>query len=371
MKQSSNRSAIRSSPGTIPIANPIKANGNAQWFGPNPGGLWCHGSTGLGTNFFELAGHPGIDNGQPVDEFNGWDMGPQLFPLISPPLNSLGESSVAEANVEVVQRDENVSIDSLAAYDQRDDQEPADTIYQQLTSLSQKSMRAARRLSRRDSTPPSVSSLDVNNAFEDANTLIRIISTMSTSPAEDEGSGSSALMGHGNTLLTLAAHQHLLYLFTTICNTISQHLKSMTLPGDEHWQQGQRRKQSLHQSDFGPPSLPAQFVMVLQLLMHLINRLDRSLFYVDGAGVEGGYVAEAPTSGIHDLVTPADIAEESTPHALLIARGPRGRSIGSPSIRGGLPTSAQAILKSIPEDHEKLRQIIKELQTRMEHPELH
>ncbi|KAG7147515.1 Fujikurins biosynthesis cluster transcription factor like protein [Verticillium longisporum] len=157
-------------------------------------------------------------------------------------------------------------------------------------------------------------------------------------------SGSRAADTGGLVLTTLACHQHLLAFFRAICDSIKWCVESVA---DEKRPPG--GGSSLH-SD-GAPST-AQFTMVLQLLMHLINRLDRCLF----PGRPPSPVSSASTSayggaggdGGIDLVLTGQEAEDVTPDTT------------------GIPGLAHALVRAIPDDHLRLRRTILQLQARME-----
>ncbi|KAI0455759.1 hypothetical protein F5B21DRAFT_523223 [Xylaria acuta] len=308
-----------------------------------PGGLF------LGTDADLVDRFPGIDETGTVAGFNGWDANLQPFSPTS--LNSL----VAPSGVDAPPASTAPSTTDGGedSEDLDDDKDPTDSLSSQLTSLSQRATRAIRRLDRPGRAPLTVSSPEVNAALEDTNTLIRIINNI-TAPDCDDTTLDPATTNCGLAFSALACHQHLVALFRAICDAIHRCLQSKK----EHQQQHHRSRQH---SDVGPSSV-AQFVMVLQLLMHLINRIDRSLFQKSQSM---WHSARLSTSGHITPVTP-DTANHHTIDPILSET-----AAGGSSPPGGLLVLVHDIVGTIPNEHEKLRQLIQKLQTEMEHSELH
>ena len=308
-----------------------------------------HGPS-LGADFADLGvNFPSLDGSGPVASFDSWDANLQQFS--SPSLNSLAAPSAGVAPP--LSTAPSVTDGREDSEDADEDQEPSEALSSQLTSLSQRATRARRRLVRPARAPLTVSSPEVNEALEDTNTLIRIVKKI-TAPDRDNSSLDPTAAYHGLTFSALACHQHLVALFRAICDAIFQCLQSKK----EQQQLDQKRRQH---SDVGPSSV-AQFVMVLQLLMHLINRMDRTLFQNNpsiwhSVGLSGsGYVTPiTPNAVNHRTIDPIQLEA----------------SAGGSSPPGGLLVLVQDIMGTIPNEHEKLRQVIQKLQTDMEHSELH
>lgn len=106
----------------------------------------------------------------------------------------------------------------------------------------------------------------------------------------------------------------------------------------------------------GGVSTVAQFVMVLQLLLHLINRMDWSLFQQSSSKSDSGQI------------TP--ISPENINHNALDALQSGGMADGS-SPHGSLRLLLKDIVAAVADEHEKLRQRIRKLQTEMEQSELY
>ncbi|RFU79332.1 fungal zn2-cys6 binuclear cluster domain-containing [Trichoderma arundinaceum] len=219
----------------------------------------------------------------------------------------------------------------------------ADALALQLVSLSQRAMRAVRRLIRPGGAPLTVSSPEVNGVLEDTNTLIRIINNITAPDCKggdttvDATTTNSALL-----FLALTCHQHLIALFRAICDAIYRWQK-------EQDEQDEQKEHYQRHSDIGPSSV-AQFVMVLQLLMHLINRIDRSLLqnhpskWHDTPLSTDSYITPVTSSDcIQSQATAGDLAPHCSPLILV-----------------------QDIVGTIPNEHEKLRQVIQKLQADIE-----
>ncbi|KAF5711133.1 fungal zn(2)-Cys(6) binuclear cluster domain-containing protein [Fusarium mundagurra] len=216
---------------------------------------------------------------------------------------------------------------------------------QELTSqamaVSTKTISATIALLHPGSAPPTVSSQYVNQAFDGTRTLVRIINTMSIIiPGEKDKNTSEAVSGcglGGLAFTTLACHQQLLDLFKEICKSI------------EHCIDEKSREKSAfeisHSSSLIGDQAPssAQFTMVLQLLVHLINRLDKCLF----AGVQTLPSPDTYQGGI-DLTRLEKNADE----------------FGSD--RTSIPGLAQGSITGLSQEHHRLRQVISKLQGQMD-----
>ncbi|KAL3957169.1 hypothetical protein ACCO45_007747 [Purpureocillium lilacinum] len=267
------RSARRSVQHTTRIdAGPEPGNrSGTPWFEQGLAAGLYQGGPALGSDFADLVGHfPGVDeNGSVAGLMQGWDANLQPFSptsLSSLPAPSATEVALMTRARPTTGRDEDSEDDD--AYD-NDDIDTTDALSSQLISLSQRATRTMRRLARPGRVPLTVSSPEVNEALEDTNTLIRIINDI-TAPDRDDSTLDPTTTDHGLAFSALACHQHLVALFRAICDAIHRCLEAKK----EHQEQHHRSRQH---SDIGPSSV-AQFVMVLQLLMHLINRMDRTLF---------------------------------------------------------------------------------------------
>lgn len=350
-----------------PIHNQVDADPQTlvgpSWFGQ---GLFCQAASGsLGPDYDDLAGQFADLDGA---EFNGWDGNLDIIPSLS--MSSLNTLAAPAAMVSqdispTKDHHDNNHIQEPEADDDDDsdnshDQDAVQELSLQLTAISQRATRAKRRLHRAGCPPPTVSSPEVNEAFEDTNNLLRIANNITNACAHlcDEASSNSITPDYGLVFSALASHQHLLALFKAICHLIQRYLESMT-SANQHRQQQQQR---LHDGDIGPSSV-AQFVMVLQLLTHLINRMDRNLAQVNGPhghGLETSLGGQAtpitPSTGYQDIV-----------QSMLIHRGDKNNTTGSSQ---SLPIIGQVVLGAIPDEHKRLRQVIQELQTRIERSEI-
>lgn len=209
--------------------------------------------------------------------------------------------------------------------------EGKDTLTGQLMKLSNRAMGATRELECAVITMPlTVTHPVVNEAFEVANALVRVINSI---PLTDSTCGSSQRDESERQLptecspifLVLASHQHVLVLFRAVCDSIKRSLGSIV-------QGNKLQQQTLH----GAGSSSAQFIMVLQLIMHLLNRIGRSLRIGTRNRVDQ-----------HEPMTQAQGGTES------------GRS-------QGIVDSAQVMLETLPNEHVKLNRLIQELQACIE-----
>ena len=220
----------------------------------------------------------------------------------------------------------------------------------QATVVSAQAASATRLLLHPGSTPPTVSSAHVNEAFEGTKTLVRIIHEIMAiaSPSDSEyeleavrydGDCRSADIG-ALVLTTLACHQHLLAFFKSICDSIERFVESA----------GTAKRSSHIGSSLHGDELPStvQSTMVLQLLVHLINRLDRCLFPTrPSSPVSSSSTSVCGGSGMDILVSrqeSEDVMSDTT----------------------GIPSLAQALVRAMPSEHVRLRQALLELQARME-----
>lgn len=355
MKQRSNSRSFQTS-AVRRDTNPGSKNLNAtSWLEQGLAGGLYPGRLLLGTDADLVDRFPGIDETENMAGFNGWDA--KLRPFSPTSLNSLAAPSGADAGPMSTAPSTIDGCEDSKDIDDDNNKDPTDALSSQLTSLSPRATRAIRRLDRPGRAPLTVSSPEVNAALEDTNTLIRIINDI-TAPDCDNTTPDPATTKCGLAFSALACYKHLVALFRAICDAIHRCIESKK----EH-QQRQEQQQHHHRSrshsDVGPSSV-AQFVMVLQLLMHLINRIDRSLFQKSQPMWHG---ARLSTGGHINPVTP-DTANHIDPMQSEAA-------MGGSSSPGGLLVLVHDIVGTIPNEHEKLRQLIQKLQTEMEHSELH
>ncbi|KAH7013038.1 hypothetical protein EDB80DRAFT_709252 [Ilyonectria destructans] len=299
----------------------LNSPSTTSWFAQGLGGVFCPMGQGSGPDFTDMTGpFPGVDDGRDAN-----------LQLVSP--SSQLDLSISPSAADAIGENRDIRVISTSP-------STVDALSSQLMALSQRATQATHRLVHPGGVPPTVSLPEVSETFEDVNTLIRIINNITAASSDD----------YGLVFLALASHQHLLALFRAICDVIRQCLESMA-SDNEHQEQQQR---GLYHSDAGPSSV-AQFVMVLQLLLHLIDRMDRSL----------------------QVNKPVDCGSESsngnqvTPNASppLVEAGVKNKAVGDSLPQGSLPMVAQSIVMSIPDEHEKLKQVIRELQTKIEHSE--
>jgi hypothetical protein len=283
---------------------------------------------------------PGFDDGDPY----GWNNNPGFPPIpVALPVPSGDATCNGDCDFGTQE-----SLGDSPALSQDEGKGTVDALTEQLMALSTRATRATRQLDRAASSMPlTVNSPVVNEAFEAANTLVRIINSIplansisaSSQPLPRDEDEPQPTTDYGLVFLALASHQHVLALFRAICDSIQRSLGSMA-PGSE------QQQQALH----GDGASSAQFVMVLQLVMHLINRVGRSLRMrirnAAGSGADG-QVASIAFLRPHELTLGIEGGEESGGSQCVV-------------------DLAQHVLRTLPDEHIKLRQVIQGLQTRME-----
>ncbi|KAJ4351217.1 uncharacterized protein N0V89_006556 [Didymosphaeria variabile] len=325
---------------------------NTSWFEQNLSGAFYVGGPSLGTDFSDLVNQsPSLDESENVAGFNCWDA--NLPPFSTSPLNSLTALSVPDATFIPT------APSTTDGHDDSDenDADPTDTLSSQLASLSQRATQTTRRLVRPNREPLTVSSSEVNEALEIVNNLIHIVNNI-TAPDRDNITLDATTTDYGLALSALACHQHLIALFGAICDAIHQ---CVQYKQEQMQQQQQKQHRSRQNSNVGP-SVVAQFVMVLQLMMHLINRMDRSLFQnsssasqYPGLFTDGHTTPITPDSVNQHTIDPKQIEEAAN---------------GS-SARGGLVFLVHDLVETLPKEHEKLRQSIQRLQIDIDHSSFH
>ncbi|KAI0176908.1 hypothetical protein BJ166DRAFT_10496 [Pestalotiopsis sp. NC0098] len=211
----------------------------------------------------------------------------------------------------------------LLSHDEGKEENPTE----QLMKMSNWATGATRELEREATpTPLTVNSLVVSEAFEAANTLVRIINDILLAGSADGSPQASPLpTEYSPIFLALASHQHILALFRAVCDSIKRSL-SFTCEAI------QPEEQTLHAAG----SSSAQSVMILQLIMHLLNRISRSL-----------RIRNQKNTETHDLM-------------FGIESGAEDRSSQS------IIDSAQVMLRTLPDEHARLREVIQELQDHIE-----
>ncbi|KAF4952469.1 hypothetical protein FGADI_6703 [Fusarium gaditjirri] len=226
----------------------------------------------------------------------------------------------------------------------RDDRLPPNFL-QELTSqamaVSTKTISATSALLHPSSSPPTVSSQYVNQAVDGTRSLVRIINTISINISREKDENTPEGLpdcGIGGLVLTaLACQQHLLDLFKAICKSIEQCIDVKS--------RGKIAFETNHGTSLlgDPAPSSAQFTMVLQLLVHLINRLDRCLF-------TSTQTTPSPTTyqGVMDQMRTEKGVDESG------------------SDRTSIPGFAQGSITGLPQEHNRLRQIISQLQGQMD-----
>ncbi|KAF1958924.1 hypothetical protein CC80DRAFT_591806 [Byssothecium circinans] len=283
---------------------------------PGPAGGFFQDET-LSPHFGNLDDcFPSLGDGSDLG-FNSWDTNLHIFTQTSP-------LALAEPMADITMDRE------LGVNSSDDEGDHIDSLFSQLTALSQRAIRASRALVQQ-TTPLAVSSPPVNQALEDTNTFIRIVNKLT---AGLESDGPHLVVDDGLIFLALASHHRLLSFFKAICDSIHLYLET-TLSKNEQPRSDLRGD--------------AQLVMILQLLMHLINRIDQNLFQ-NKLGTESG--------GLITPITP-------TSHMPLPLQVEDGRS----SYPRGLDVLAEGIFRTIPNRHVELRHVIQELQMRIEHCE--
>lgn len=246
-------------------------------------------------------------------------------------------------------------------------------LFSQLTAVSQRAMRTARRLARSGTgagaTALMVSSPEVNEALEDTNTLISTVNDIMTA-AETAGRDDSMTTTDcaGLVFSALACHQNLMTLFRAICDAIQGRLQAKKEERERQKHQQQQHHAARDNRGMGPLNV-AQFVMVLQLLMHLISRMGRFLV-----------ISQTTTEPESQFIAPAAMFDYSTlatdDYAMDIVPGQSTGSSTTPPAhhstrRSGLLEHVQEIVENIPSEHDRLRLMIRVLQAEMDRAEIY
>lgn len=217
----------------------------------------------------------------------------------------------------------------------------------QITSISSRATRATMQLHCRianANVPLMVHSPEVNEAFENANTLIQILNNINDTNSNLNLPHSRSITDQidveqtfrcGLILLALASHHHVFTLFRMICASIRQSI-GLGSPGREtqHLELAKPRDEASY----------AHFVMILQLILHLVNRLSRSL-NLETIGSAGG-------NAVSQL-------QQLTPEV-------EGEQVCCGSPKSSYIDAAQSMLKRVPDDHSKMKETIQWLQVNME-----
>ncbi|KAL7940966.1 hypothetical protein V8C42DRAFT_336072 [Trichoderma barbatum] len=261
-------------------------------------------------------------------------------------LNSETSQSSMPAALLASDRDYGMGTQSSSAEDngpfRKKDAGTAGTLIGQVMTVSSRATQAAHRLDCADMTMSvTVNSPVVNEAFEVANTLTRILkdtmeNSTSASTRQVPRDNNQSSISSGLVFLVLAAHQHTLDLFRAICNFIQRSL-------DATDRQNEAQQQDLHSDGI----YSAQFVMILQLIMHLTNRLSQSL------GIEN--TARAGADG--------EVSGTKLCQSQQLTPGIEGERESSPP---SVLQLAQGILKQLPRQHVNMKEVIQDLQARTE-----
>lgn len=212
-----------------------------------------------------------------TDDFSGLDVSP-----LSPGPSFTTIQGPRDLHHDMSPGHERASQSSGAASGYDEDSPEAWT--SRLAALATRATHTAKHIAPSDTSAPLiVSSPQVEEVFDVTSTLLCILDSVSealrvassSSPeSASEPVDASLTQDPGLVFLILACYQRLLDSFQAMCNSIRRSLRSMSPNGTGHhgtlsW------KRTLH-GDEGRPCV-AQFVMVLQLVSHLLNQLDRAL----------------------------------------------------------------------------------------------
>jgi hypothetical protein len=274
------------------------------------------------TNFSDLAGTFPTGGEVTAATFESWDGELQLFPLVDP-LAGTAPATNSPCNRDAV------------IISNPDDSDTIGSLSHQLTAINQRALHAMRSLALPSDVPLKVSSSQVDGAFKDTINLIRVVNDIAT--ISNDGQCES-MVSDGLAFLALASHQHLLALFKAICDSINRCLDLATSATEQ-------QQPFLYKDG---TLCVAQFVMVLQLLIHLLNRMDRSLFANEAGTTSSGQTTPlTPKSNSVSLRLGCEEPKESQ----------------------GLPIRAEIIARTIPDRHITLRKWMQELQMRIESSE--
>lgn len=331
--------------------------------GLDPGltGAWHAAGPSMGADFAALMSQsPDIDDSETPAGFQGLDA--ELLQFSSHSLDSLpAETAAMSVPFSTALLNDDDHHGDTEDLDDEAYQDSRSLLSSQLTAVSQRAMRTARRLARSGNAPLMVSSPEVNEALEDTITWINIVKEI-TIGLDDANSWNLSAADCGLAFSALACHQNLIALFRAMCDAIHRRLQA----GKEQRQQRQAQNYQHDTRDSGVgPFRVAQFAMVLQMLMHLISRMGRTLVShnIDPSAGQESKNASATVDSIM-VIDDGGIAHDRS-------RASSSATSGCSTPRGGLLAHVQEIGGNILGEHEMLRVAIQELQTEMDHPELH
>jgi len=112
--------------------------------------------------------------------------------------------------------------------------------------------------------------------------------------------------------------------------------------------------------------------MVLQLLMHLINRLDKSLLFShhhhNHPSHRHHHRRQGSSLNFSTITVPVSVKTDEGGRKAQSESDEAGGSMGvGDDGRGGLIVLVQQTVGAIPGEHEKLRRVIQKLQAEMDH----
>lgn len=280
---------------------------------------------------------PGFEEG----DYFAWDNGDPTPPSVSAPLGPT--DSLSEAYDLGTQ----VNAAEMLTRPQCDGELTIEGMIGQITSISSRATRATMQLHCRIAScnlPLMVHSPEVNEAFENANTLIQILNNINDTNFNLSLPDCRSITDRidveqtfrcGLILLALASHHHVFTLFRMICASIRQSI-GLGSPG--------QKTQHLEPTKSRDEASYAQFVMILRLILHLLNRLSRSLNLEMVGRAEGNAVSQL---------------QQMTPEV-------EGEQVCCDSHKSSYIDAAQSMLRKVPDEHLKMKEIIRRLQVNME-----
>lgn len=302
-----------------------------------------------------------------TDNLLGWDMSP----------SAAGPSFATMQGPQHHMSPEHERTSQSSGSPSSHDEDSSEAWTARIAALTTQTTQTANRLVPSDISPPlTVSSPQVGQIFDATSTLLRIldgisealrVASSSSTESTTDPTATRLTQDPGLIFLILACHQRLLDSFQAICDSIRWSLDSMSSHQSEDrgtlpW------KRTLH-GDEGLPCV-AQFVMVLQLVSHLLNQLDMALSPSPTHSLSRGQnlrssfdfsaITDPDISPSWTIPPLSSLSSSQSNSALLLFR--QEADVSKKSEEQGFVRLAKGFLTTVPDQHTTLNNKIRELQ---------